>query len=336
MRVPLTLVCLLLACVLVHPEARAEDAPAKERWTYVKGDETRELDVTQMSESLRKALHTQLETAGWKRQVAATPILKKREVSPSTLKDIEELVKRGGKLPDGFVPHGMGERPAPGTAPKPPMPAGLGNLPPEMMGSVTQATGKLLLKYLEEKDDPVKGPVYEDILRKVATALAGGTSDLQGLGMQMMAEFMNGMQDPKKAPVYREIMSLFGGALMGGSAAPAPTPGPLHRAPPPPPAKPFGQDVPIAIGGARLAYVQGMDGRPGWTVFITQVPPGSTAASAGLKTGDRLEAIDGKPPQPASLKRAAEVLTKGGKLNLRLRRKDGTVEQLELDAVLDD
>ena len=142
-----------------------------------------------------------------------------------TRKDIEELVRRGGRLPEGFIPHGW--RFDEGDGPKKPtgsihrdmpfpMPGG-----GAMEGALAQATGKLILKYLEEKDDPARAAIYEELLREIGKALAEGKGETFAAHVpRVMGRLMGGLADPKKAPVYREIMKIFGEAMAGGLTAP--------------------------------------------------------------------------------------------------------------------
>ena len=357
LRFVLPVVCLLLLFLALP--AAAEDEKS-ELWVYRKGENTTEIDVASMPDAIRKALHAQLTATGWSR-VEAAPVEEERAkpeatakkgdadkpaVSEATKKDLEEIVRRGGTLPGGFVPHGMG--------PGGPLGGAQGEA---LMQALAKATGKLLLRYLDVKDDPVKGPVYEDVLRNLARSLidgGGGQAGMQQMGMRLMGSLMGGMQDPAKAPVYREIMGIFsevmGAAMRGAMGAgmppgmprppqtpPAPTAGPTPIAGPTPTAGPF-KDAPRDIGGALIVYrVQAIaygefEILPG----IGAVPPGSAAAQAGFQPGDRIEQVDGKAVDAAGLKRAHKVFSEGGKLTLRLRRKDGSVEELELDISLEE
>jgi len=352
----LPVVCLLLLFLALPAAA---DDEKSELWVYRKGEHTTEIDVASMPDAIRKALHAQLTATGWSRVEAVSAkegpakgeeTTKKDDadkpaVSGATKKDLEEIVKRGGTLPGGFVPHGMG--PGGPRGPGGMGPGGeLGGAQGEaLMQALAKATGKLLLRYLDVKDDPVKGPVYEDVLRNLAKALidgGGGQAGIQQMGMRLMGRFMGGMQDPDKAPVYREIMGIFSevmgaamrGAMGGGMPPGMPRP---PKTPPAPTAGPF-KDAPRDIGGAVIVYRMQATGPGEFEILpgIGAVPPGSAAAQAGFQPGDRIEQVDGKAVDAAGLKHAHRVFSEGGKLTLRLRRKDGSVEELELDISLEE
>jgi hypothetical protein len=216
-----------------------------------------------------------------------------------------------------------------------------------MMRGLSQAVGQLLLNYLDVKKDPVKAPIYEDLLRELAKTLVAGdkTGGMQKIGMQMMGRFMAGLQDPAKAPVYQEIMQVFGeamGGMLGGPMGPAGPAKPRMRSVPAlplvRPVSPVGplpfKDAPATLGGARLGYVTpAMSSDPFVFKVLVMGPlePQSLAAQAGLKAGDQIVAIDGKTTDPAGIRKAHKVFKDGGKLLLRLRRMDGTTQVLDIE-----
>ena len=63
------------------------------------------------------------------------------------------------------------------------------------------------------------------------------------------------------------------------------------------------------------------DGTPG--VTILQVVPGSPAASAGLKAGDRIVAVDGKPAEFAAFRARLAAIGSGQRVTLEGRRGEG-------------
>lgn len=278
-----------------------------------------------------------------------------------TRQDIEELVKRGGRLPEGFVPHGMrpGTR-GPGAGPAGPRPGqppflrgpGAFGLASGAEGALTKAMGQLVLKYLDEKDDPVRAEVYEDLLREIATVMARGESgSVAALMPMLMGRLIAGLGDPKKAPVYREIMTIFGQALVTvdpkppafvpGTAGPV-TP-PADRPPAAPqdpggtqPLAPTQGQWPTSFAGAEVIYVGTGDPAAVMQVHLRRIPESSLAWQAGLRPGHRILAIDGKPATPARLREAEKAFTPGGKLLLRLRRMNGTIDVLNLEFEADD
>ncbi|MDA1194807.1 MAG: hypothetical protein O2894_06450 [Planctomycetota bacterium] len=222
--------------------------------------------------------------------------------SARTRADIEELVRGGGRLPEGFVPEALGS---------PSLPFGEGGPAQAALG---RALGGLLLKYLAEKDDPARVAAYEALLRDVAEVLTTDESgDLRRVAPQLMTRFLAGMADPAKKPVYREVLSLLGQALTAGL-----TPAPAAPAAPS-----------LTFAGATLIWSGRSDGA--LVARVALVPAGSIAEAAGLRVGDDLLAVDAKPADPAALKRAAGAFVPGGQLRLTLRRKEGTVETLDLE-----
>ncbi len=248
-------------------------------------------------------------------------------------KDIEDLVRGRGKLPEGFRPRGMGSYGGPAFG-------GIGGAAAQP--AMTKALGKLLLKYLDEKADPVKAAVYEELLRDLGTSLAKGEdANLDQIGVRMMGRFMTGMQDPKKAPVYREIMQIFGEALTASvrvppTARPATPPVPPAAGGAPRPARhgPATMSTnawPRTLGGAELMYVAEEGSPDTLAVVLRRIPADSPAQAAGLKPGDTLLTLDGRPATPETLRKAEGAFVPGGKLRIHLRRMNGKTEVLELE-----
>lgn len=63
---------------------------------------------------------------------------------------------------------------------------------------------------------------------------------------------------------------------------------------------------------------------------VVAVEVASAAAKAGLRVGDRIAGIDGAPPGPDTLLGAVQRLRDGSKLRLRVLRKEGESETLEM------
>jgi hypothetical protein len=337
----------------------AEKPPEPTLWIYAKGGDTRALDVTDMSPEIRNALHVQMTANDWVRRSppdAATPTKtpahkpKASEAQSDTEKDIAELIKRGGKLPDDWRPAGMRPPPfAPGGRPSvggPGLPAP-GSPRPKSMGPVSpRALGAVVLAYLDVKQDPLKGPIYEAVLRDLAGGLVA--SGNAGDGMQLgMRRILAGLGDPKTAPVYQEILRLLVDTLpRAPESRPDPAPwGRFERGPgrvPPPsraPRAPEAQQPPFAgpfagapthLGGAPIGYVTQAGGAGLTFLSVGPVPTAATAHAAGLRQGDRIIRIDGKPVDEAGVRRAAKVFSEGGKLTLEVVRRDDKRETLSL------
>ena len=309
-----------------------------------------------------------------------------------TRKDIEELVRRGGRLPEGFVPHGWrfddGDAPRKPTGAvhrEPPFPMGEAASSNAMEAAFAKATGTLILKYLAEKDDPARAAVYEELLKEIGTTLSKGEgTTIAGHAPRIMAKLMAGLRDPKKAPVYRDIMRIFGEALttagprpsgfVFGKDGPPPTPPVEPRAVPAPPLPPGKKDVPrdmfgrpippevlkelefldrklappLTLAGARillatpLKFTEDPQGNATDVEYgammcrIEDVPPDSNAYAAGLRAGDTILSLDGKPVSVEAVHAANKAFVPGGKLRIELRRKEGKVEILDLEFEADD
>lgn len=343
----------LVCCLVAASPVRAEDEPS-EIWTFRKGEVTRDLDVTHISSELRQSLLVQLEAGGWKRVKVATtapgeaPAAREEEAPPpppeakpkptprsSTKRDLEELVRRGGRLPEGFVPHGM--PPPEGRSLGGPLTAGFG-----------RAAGKLILRYLEVKDDPRRGPIYEEVLRELANALTREPDEpgaaAHAVGMRLLEFAMKGLQGyvdggsaGPESGVYREIVEILRDAAneaVRGLASPRPpgvppAPGPLGRDAPRAPI-----DMPRELGGATLALRAVAPDHV--ELRVVAVPADSLAREMGLRRGDAILAIDGRPADLAGLRRARDAVRKAGQLTLRVKRMDGRIEQLDIEFEVED
>lgn len=280
-----------------------------------------------------------------------------------TRKDIEELVRRGGRLPDDFVPHGW--RLDDGGGPKkptgafhrePPFPLGTASHRDAMEAAFTKATGTLILKYLAEKDDPARAAVYEDVLKALGTTLSTGAgSTIGGHVPGLMTKLMAGLQDPAKAPVYRDIMRIFGEALEAagprppgfvfGKNGPPPTAPVEPRAVPAPPLPPGLAPRAHDLAGATVVVGYKFDGVDSFKEkllttrglgMVERVPVASNAYAAGLRAGDTILSLDGKPVSGQTVQAANKAFVPGGKLRIELRRKEGKVEILDLEFEADD
>ena len=366
-RLLLRVCCLLLLAVpaFAGDGASSEDgASAKVIWTFEKGAVVQALDVTEMDPALRAALLVQMKDQGWtlatpkkEPKLAPTPT-KKPKVVPAPQptpkddmeRDIAELIRRGGTLPKGWRPHGL--RPKPPAARVEKRSAAPGR-------SLAQVVGALMLRSIETKADPVRGPVYEAMLRDIARTMStAGLAGLHAMLPRLKRQAEAGAREPKLGPAYREILETLGtagngqGALRPGvrlrwpSHAPLVTPAPpVAPRPPAAPKPPVASEppfrgpfdgAPTTLGGAPLSYIirssAPRGGSPAAMLLnIGVVPEGSTAAAAGLLDGDRIIQIDGKPVTEASMKRAARVFREGGKLKLLVMRRDDKRETLDLE-----
>jgi S1-C subfamily serine protease len=78
--------------------------------------------------------------------------------------------------------------------------------------------------------------------------------------------------------------------------------------------------------GARIASVQGAPG-----VLVYAVDPGGPAATAGIKPGDLIAAVDGKPtPDPAVLAVVLAQLSPGQTVKVKVIHSDGSTAEVDL------
>jgi len=86
---------------------------------------------------------------------------------------------------------------------------------------------------------------------------------------------------------------------------------------------------------AIIAYwILFVSGVPGYTPVIGEVQPNSLAADAGLRSGDRIESIEGREVQSrdAAVLELIRALVNNGLVDLRVRGADGNARDLQLHA----
>jgi hypothetical protein len=168
--------------------------------------------------------------------------------------------------------------------------------------SLAKISGSILKRYLELKADPSKAVIYEQALEVVAEALldAQPEQDAKGLGLALMPMLIRGLQDEQTAPACVDLMKLIGATNAKDPDGTAPEP--------------------VTFGGARLHGQR-----------IGAVPKGSVAAQMRLEEGDVIQQIDGHEADPAAFRAARRVIEQGGKLTLRVRRKEGETDTLEIE-----
>ncbi len=313
--------------------AEGAKAPAKVIWLYEKGGTSRGLDVTHMDPAVRAALDVQMRDQGWVRaQVApkdarpkpapkAAPkaVPKAAPQAGRTPKDVEsdiaELIRRGGKLPKGWRPAGEGPGPFGSTE--------FGS-PPRIVldDDYSSALARLVLAYLRVEKDPVKGPLYRSVLRRLAQQTLDGQDARPLFAERSLGhELLRGAEgDPTTAPIYAEILK-----ILGREAAPLVAP----PAPKPPFEGPFA-GVPTSLGGASVGYGINAGVRGVRWLALRSVPKNSTAHAAGLRAGDRIVRIDGKPVDAAGMRRAVKAFEEGGQLTLDVVRRNDKRETLNL------
>jgi hypothetical protein len=229
-------------------------------------------------------------------------------------------------------PRGVGADDSAPTEPKAKAPAARAQAPlssaeSKVMVSLLNATGRLMLKYLDEKQDPEKAAAYEDIFR----ALGGVLSHLQrgdergtaAAGMKAMVDLMPSMKSPKRAEVLRDVLKTLAIAMAEGMRGDVAPPGPDTKAKGGGEAHAVG-DVLIgalsdclleelserALGGAQLdAPAPGREGFP-----VKAVRPGSKAEALGLQAGDAIVQVGDVPASWRGLIRAARALRRRGEL----------------------
>ena len=354
------LVCLALcALVLFGSPAFADDDPidTKRIQVWKRGETTKEVDVTDFDRDAAARLAEQLKKDGFElaevrtlRAFADGKIdttiwkpgddeagdrLAKRDAA--LRKDLRELIRRGGRFPDGYKPEGVRDVEMPGwwthgsrDGPPAPRPsAGVERPRPQVLG-------RILKRYLEVKDDPVKGPVYEEALEIIAeTLLEADDGAPSRLGMALMPMLVRGLRDERRAAACVELMELFENET--GSPRPAERFATRPPVLPPPERRPVVRvrSDRLELGGAPLTT----GGDAGiFGLRVGAVPGGSVAAEMTLREGDLITAIDGKELMPGTrrahlskLRSAERIVREGGQLTLRLRRKGGETETLEIE-----
>jgi hypothetical protein len=124
--------------------AGAGDEPAKAVWVFEKGEATMEVEVTRLDEAARARLRQKYEAEGWRRVERPAPPERAPAggVDEDTLKDLEDLLRHAGRLPDGFVPHALRDRLGPSGPPG------------DVVGfqRMLRPVGRMILRYLEAKD----------------------------------------------------------------------------------------------------------------------------------------------------------------------------------------
>lgn len=331
-----------LAVLLLGGLAAAGDEKTQETWTYERNGDRREVQVTHMSPELRAAVDAQLEAKGWKRVSAGVEVEDEEGVPPreevtpkgdpkklaeSTKRDIEELIAGGGRLPEGFKPHALG-------AGAPPPDTGA-------LAGMARAAGRVMLRYLEVKEDPVRAPIYEKVLAEVGKVLVGldadAPADLRQVGMRLLGSFMQGMNDPKTAPVYREIMDLVTKEMLTVAAPPVALRPRVGRREPVPPDRPptvsglRGFVTPTFVGGAHLKTVPLLDRDLVSGQRVLGVEPGSVAHEMGLRGGDLIYTVNGKPADLRGVEAIRKALGQPGKLSIEVKRRDGKIEVLDIE-----
>ncbi len=93
------------------------------------------------------------------------------------------------------------------------------------------------------------------------------------------------------------------------------------------------QEIPpsemAAGGGGRGGRGGGRGGAPAWKLVVVDMAANSPAATAGLKAGDRILQVDGKPATAAVLNEAITSKTPGDKVKLQISR-DGVEQAMEV------
>lgn len=245
----------------------------------------------------------------------------KADIDRSALReDIRRMLQGDGRLPPDYVPHGTS---APKLIPGGPgggADASSGSNEDDLLRALAPSLGTLMVRYFEVRSDPVKGPIYERVVRAAAEGLkASGTEGAKALASRVMAEVVRGLEDPKAAPVYGEILEVLAEALPTPKATSIRLPARSRRlrfA-----GVPFEIDLASDLADSTL--------RP--MLLLPEVTEASVAWKMSLRSGDAILAIDGKPPTPAAVLAAQGVIDGGGQLTLLVRRRKGKIETLELE-----
>lgn len=209
-----------------------------------------------------------------------------------------------------------------------------------MLLALLKATGRVTLRYLDEKQDPEKAAAYEDILRAlggVMTHLAPGDERAAvAAGMKAMLDLMPTMGTPKRSAVMRDVLATMAQAVAEGMAAAGTPARPATRPEGPAGRRALAHAVlgGIADGlfaevsrrtlfGAQLAAL-----RPGREGFpVTAVRAGSRAEQFGLRAGDTIVRIQGSSATWRTLLAATRALHRDGEFPpLTVLREGNSVE----------
>ncbi len=321
------LVALLLglAAPFAAPDDPAPAAPAtREVWTFERGEgavpDRVQVDVTEMPAALRDATKARFSAEGYRFKGAGTA-LTPAPTPPAPQSD-------ASPPPPRPLPPRSGVRlriPPLGDAPLPLPFARDGKLQSAALGIVTKTMGRLILKYLEDKKDPVKAEVYEDFLRALAEGFVAADPERPAANRDALAKAVGtlvmAMTDPKKRAAAAEILKSLSKDVAGDVKRAA-----KEALPVPPPG-----DVREEWAGARLSAGTGEDGTPVWNV--EEVAPDSPAAHAGLVKGDAIVAVDSKTPSTGVWSKLRKTAENGGKVTLTVLRAGGKRVSFDVELV---
>jgi hypothetical protein len=293
----------VLCLLLLAPIVLGDDEDATRTvWIFSDGTSEFAVDVTDMPPEARAAVTRRLAAQGFERIEHEDAQGRGEDVGA----DIQDLVRHGGIFPEG--------------TPRSPFPSPPGADPRARQ----RGLGRLLLRYLEVKDDPERGPVYERVLRALGEGLARGLSP--GESLEGVLPGSPGRPGERArgadAAVYAEILGLL---LADAPTPPRPPPG---TGAPPTLRTPGGPEIAMTFLGASVAPGFGPEGP---ALRLSAVPEGSLAAEAGLEAGDLLLEIDGRRMGPRILAGLPGYGRAGSKLALRLLRRNGQMETWELE-----
>ena len=227
-----------------------------------------------------------------------------------------------GARADDPAPAEPKAKPPAAQAPPPMTPA-----ESKVMVSLLNATGRLMLKYLDEKQDPEKAAAYEDIFRALGGVMShvqrGDERGMAAAGMKAMVDLMPSMKSPKRAEVLRDVLKTLALAVAEGMRSDIATASPEAKPQVGGEAHAVGDvligaftDVLLAevseraLGGAQLdAPAPGREGFP-----VKAVRPGSKAEALGLQAGDAIVQVGDAPASWRGLIRAARALRRRGEL----------------------
>jgi len=269
-----------------------------EVWIFEGPGAGRQLDVTYLDAEMKQALLTQMKERGFER-VAVDIVLNDLELEDESdgdgADDAEEEASRKRLRADLETLLRNGGRFPEGYQPAESKPVD-DLLRPAKPRDFAEGTGALLLKYLELKEDVRRAPIYESVLRALAKVLRDGASADPVFGW-LELKFL----DQDDGDVYQEILHTLSG---------------------------WGD----TFAGADIAFMTYTPlGEDQLAVRLGDVPADSIAARMGLTKGDAIVEVDGAPPTSAAIVEAERRIRAGGKLRMRIRRKEGQLELLEFE-----
>ena len=335
MRIRGLVLVVLFGFALEASWADGEDR-ATERWIFRKGKAVQELDVSGLAEAVRATLKKSLAAHGWKLQVVEKS--KPASAAATTAaKALPSKARPSKALPSQALPS---KAPAPKALPsKAPVPNALPSKAPALEASAHGAGAPVGTPGDGETRPPVEDgrdlrKDLDALIRGggrfpagyVPHALRGGPVDPRAGGARRWGFHKKGATfvldvAPLDAAARAALVAQLEAQGWGRQVLEVAEAAPSGSRPPP---AGEGAGGPLRLLGAPVI----LDARG---ATFGDVPPDSLAAQAGFFAAQRVLAVGGRRPDRAGLRRAAAAARKGGKLSVRVLRRDGRIEIVDIE-----